>query len=80
MKFVLDQNFRPIQPYFHVGCIRVQFHPTFGFSSMRYAVECVLNVFIDIRMRMSQTREGRKQDKREEAKITVVDGTACAVL
>ena len=41
-----------------------------------YAVECVLNVFIDIRMSIIcgvpqkiKRREGHKQDKREEAKM-----------
>ena len=86
MKFVLDQTFHPtfsgssnqifmLDTSFEYSFIQ---HLVFlhWVEYKTYAVECVSNVFIDIRMSVIcgvtqkiKRREGHKQDKREEAKM-----------
>ena len=85
MKFVLDHTFRPT---FSGSSNQIFMSDTFEYSFTQhlifhhcvecktYAVECVSNVFNDIRMSVIygvrqkiKRREGYKQDKREDAKM-----------
>ena len=83
--FVLNQTFRPTfsgssNQIFMLDAFEYSFiqHLVFHHcvECKAYAVECVSNVFIDIRMSIicgvpqkTKRREGHKQDKREEAKM-----------
>ena len=71
-----------IQPDFHVGCICVQFNPTFGFSSLRWVQNICggvcfkrfywhsnINDLWRATKNQIKRREDHKQDKREEAKM-----------
>ena len=84
-EFVLNQTFRPTfsgssNQIFMLDAFEYSFiqHLVFHHcvECKAYAVECVSNVFIDIRMSIicgvpqkTKRREGHKQDKREEAKM-----------